>query len=579
MQPRVNLFIKLKSFLPLLALLAMLPLLIRSEGVGAATFNPVQTARLADPSLGANSDIITSFDLPAGDANFAALISFTPDAFKVPSASDLPIGTVVAELKTRPSLGLLNGPCVLFLPVDFTFINASVNINDTIDPKAPGQPDPLAPLAFDGDANGIEDGAEKWPSYLNLTFENQTPRARYFGATFIQSASTTVILNLVIFQPGTSPVPSVVPAIDARLGYPTVTVLQNPETDPSPGPITDFCSSLESDTTIFGLSRDNPNTAPDESGKVVRQNPTSDGTFNLELWARSLRDADGDGLENNFDTCPFVANVQDPRQSAPTGDPDFDGIDSACDPDPSGLCGPGAGDDPQGSDCDFDEFLNRGDNCPLVANGIRAGTIIGPNNQKDTDEDAIGDACDTAGSGPNVADGARNEMCSASAVSVGAGGPAPSGSIPLGDVSCPPTSVAGTGTGGTVDTDGDGVPDATDRCANTPAGATVDQFGCTAAQAVLDDDKDGVLNASDSCPGTAAGASVDAKGCSAAQLASGGGGTGGDSGTGGPDTGVGALAPVVGSIPAWAAIASGLGGAGLLGSLTALASRVIRRRH
>jgi len=47
----------------------------------------------------------------------------------------------------------------------------------------------------------------------------------------------------------------------------------------------------------------------------------------------------------------------------------------------------------------------------------------------------------------------------------------------------------------------------------------------------------------------------------------------------GPDTGVGALAPVAGSIPAWAAIASGLGGAGLLGSLGAMAARIMRRRH
>jgi len=53
-----------------------------------------------------------------------------------------------------------------------------------------------------------------------------------------------------------------------------------------------------------------------------------------------------------------------------------------------------------------------------------------------------------------------------------------------------------------------------------------------------------------------------------------------DTGTGVGSPGVGSLAPVVSSIPAWAAIASGLGGAGLLGSLGAFAARVfgIRRR-
>ncbi|HKX60709.1 MAG TPA: thrombospondin type 3 repeat-containing protein, partial [Verrucomicrobiae bacterium] len=65
------------------------------------------------------------------------------------------------------------------------------------------------------------------------------------------------------------------------------------------------------------------------------------------------------------------------------------------------------------------------------------------------------------------------------------------------------------------DCDGDGVPDLRDRCPETPAGATVDVNGCSAAQ--RDDDGDGVPNGRDLCPGTAAGAFVDANGCSADQ--------------------------------------------------------------
>jgi hypothetical protein len=48
---------------------------------------------------------------------------------------------------------------------------------------------------------------------------------------------------------------------------------------------------------------------------------------------------------------------------------------------------------------------------------------------------------------------------------------------------------------------------------------------------------------------------------------------------GGADTGVGSLAPLASSIPTWAAIVSALGGAGLLGSLGAFASRIFRRRR
>ncbi len=59
-----------------------------------------------------------------------------------------------------------------------------------------------------------------------------------------------------------------------------------------------------------------------------------------------------------------------------------------------------------------------------------------------------------------------------------------------------------------VDSDGDGVPDASDKCADTPAGVQVDATGCP-----LDTDKDGVPDYRDQCPTTAAGVVVDDKGC------------------------------------------------------------------
>lgn len=62
--------------------------------------------------------------------------------------------------------------------------------------------------------------------------------------------------------------------------------------------------------------------------------------------------------------------------------------------------------------------------------------------------------------------------------------------------------------GYTGDADGDGVMDDADRCASTPRGAIVDQFGCP-----TDSDHDGVFDGIDRCPNTPRGAQTDDTGC------------------------------------------------------------------
>src|SRR5207245_2850730 len=59
-----------------------------------------------------------------------------------------------------------------------------------------------------------------------------------------------------------------------------------------------------------------------------------------------------------------------------------------------------------------------------------------------------------------------------------------------------------------IDSDGDGVPDGIDTCAVTPKGAKVDATGCP-----MDTDGDGVPDGIDECADTPKGAQVDDKGC------------------------------------------------------------------
>jgi len=75
---------------------------------------------------------------------------------------------------------------------------------------------------------------------------------------------------------------------------------------------------------------------------------------------------------------------------------------------------------------------------------------------------------------------------------------------------CPgtPAGVKVDGNGCPLDSDGDGVPDYRDKCPGTPAGVTVDANGCA-----LDSDRDGVPDSLDKCPGTPVGVKVDNDGC------------------------------------------------------------------
>jgi hypothetical protein len=274
---------------------------------------------------------------------------------------------------------------------------------------------------------------------------------------------------------------------------------------------------------LYGVSRDNPDTSADEGGFKVRTNPP-DGLYNFVTFAASQRDADGDGIENLLDPCALDKNPNwDPRLQPGSlvnpnpdykGDTDLDGLPNECDPEPDTQSHHDAG---GVFDEDKDRYGNRADNCPLHANskGQLGGT--GADNQEDTDFDGIGDLCDP---NPQTADGESMEVCLVSQVKIGAGGPPPD-PAPQNMQPCDPNA---------------DIPEAGALATPTPSPAP------------------GATPGPDATPTPPP---IDS----------------GNGAVGGAETGVGSLAPVASSIPAWATIVSALGGAGLLGSLGAVAAR------
>jgi len=562
--------------LAVLPLLALVLVFVSNDGTGAQQiagppckcFVPATTLTLSNTAPGANPDATASLTIglgpdgqhrtadDTGDYNFDHIVSLTPPESFIPADGDIPDGAITGNVSTNVTVGVVNSACNTEIPIGFTYMEATTDINNTIEPLPYGASNDLSPLGGDSNQDGNPEikpppAVTQYPSYLNALFDPDwvdagedkiagngddnngptpplQPRSRFAAATSIPSAGNLwVILQTVIFEPGAR-IPRL-PAFPAALGYPSVTVLQNPAMPPPPTAISDFCTPLRADTTTYGITKDNPDTPANEGGVPWRKNPDAAGDVTEYLVAFSQRDADGDGYENALDPCPYDPDTEwNARHQPPNGDTDTfagsplaDGIPNTCDPTPTEATGT------QPTDHDCDGFINRGDNCPLDANPDQK--------DNDTDEngkspDGIGDACDRNPGTPDT-EGARLVCIRAITAHIGGdpnagvgpcevgfpGGPALGADPGAGDIgaSGPGGDAAGTGTG-----------------AGTGAGA-----------------------------GAGAGA---------------GGAAGG---AGGPASGIGSLSPVASTVPAWAAIAAGLGTAGLIGSLGTMASRLVKRRR
>src|SRR5438132_2350773 len=419
--------------LPLLLALAVSFVFLGRGGhiAEASPFNPTLTTSLTSSAAGAPSDInqFANWGTSAvdGKRSFpASSVYFTPGNWGIPNCAGFGLSTPGAcpitfdeqtgNFSSTTTFGLLNSQCAIAIPVGFPqgLRNSSTDPSDTI---APGP----AFTNLNADVNppdGIKDGVEHWNTLLSGLqgaglLPATPPRERQILSTV--ALGTQVWVDVLTYDPGL-----LGGAASAPLGYATTYILENanPLNPPAPSLITDTCG-LSNTITQSGLAS--------PSGTVHRSNPATPGSSVFFLNAGSQRDADqgssapvepttyvlggglsGAGFVNGLDTCPFQPNVGGPI--APAGNPfngdssesPGDGIDEVCDPNPMVF---------DGTDVDLDGYLNRGDNCPQVANG----GLAGPNNQQDLGEvstgapvdggpasDGIGDVCDI---NPTVADG------------------------------------------------------------------------------------------------------------------------------------------------------------------------------
>jgi len=546
------------------------------DGTGDIDQQQLTASCQPDISPGSHPDVVSTFDIGVGpdgivgtpddtnDYNFGGVLAFSPT---VPDDTAIPVGAILGKLGSQPTLGLVNNGCSNSqLRVGFTFQKGTTDIHDIVTPRPFGEMNDLAIMAgdsppYDGvqdvkpspavvhypsflnaifDPNWVDFGPDKIPGTADDTYKPGTsptpikPVFRAVGVSSIPSAGNLwVILQLVIFDKGTK-LPRF-PQFDPAYGYPSVVVLQQASASgsaspPAPSAVTDFCTPLKTVNVSYGETKDNPDTPANEGGIPLRTLPDAGTQIPGISYGASQRDTDGDGIENSLDPCPLNADtVWDPRGTNPqpadqdsfAGTPVGDGIPDTCDPSPTDAS-PAIGGQP--TDYDGDGFLNRGDNCPLVANPDQKDSDL-ENGEKAGDD--IGDACDP---NPGTPDGAGIK-CIKTSVAVVGGDPNVAYSGCLTDL--PPV------TNGTIDT-------------STAGGG-------------------GAGGAENAAAGAGAAGTSAGRGSAAGGAAAGG--------VGGPASGVGSLSPVGGSVPAWAAIAAALGAAGVIGSLGTMASRLIKRRR
>jgi len=346
----------------LAAALAGTLLWMGGHGAQADSFNPTATWSVANTEADTPSDITGDLEFPEGDVLYSLTIRFLPTGWQITPSSEVDIGVQRGTVDAVLGTGFLNSPCNIPIPFHWDTLNATTDKSQTVTYQD----------GFDdSNGDGNPDFVDMYPDFNDRILGPAQPVVREAGLADL--GEDKVLHQFLYYEAGATIAGQ---ALDPALGYPMVTLTQNfgdPEAVPVPIPATDMCTPMPVTIVSFGTAED---------GTVLTKTPKEAGTYTINSLIVGLRDADDDGHENDLDPCPLTADADwDPRAASAVGpgDADGDGLPSSCDPDDN---------DPV-SDEDGDGYDNRGDNCPLVPNGV-----ADADNQKDSDFDGIGDDCD-----------------------------------------------------------------------------------------------------------------------------------------------------------------------------------------